>query len=262
MTRVVERLRSGALGDRLAAVDPRPAALLAAAVFLIPIVFVLVVPHSLDQPVGVDFHLYRDVAIRWLNGGPYFEPYQLAGPYAIRAGDVLYPPVALWLFAPFAISNGPPLSWLALVWWAIPLAITAWVVLAFRPMPWTWPLMALCIANPTTLLKVWTGNPVMWSMAAMALAFGVSRFFGPFVLIKPSLGPFALFGVHHRSWWFGLGTLVLLSIPFGTLWGDWVASVVNSRGGGVLYSALEIPMLLLPLVAWIGRTPDVRLRSR
>ena len=37
------------------------------------------------------------------------------------------------------------------------------------------------------------------------------------------------------------------------MWVDWVASVVNSRGGGLLYSALEIPMLLLPLVAWLGR---------
>jgi hypothetical protein len=35
---------------------------------------------------------------------------------------------------------------------------------------------------------------------------------------------------------------------------DWVASVVNSRGGGPLYSSLEIPMLLIPLVAWAGRT--------
>jgi hypothetical protein len=51
-----------------------------------------------------------------------------------------------------------------------------------------------------------------------------------------------------------LGALLLLSLPFGGLWGDWVMSVVNSRGGGVLYSTLEIPMLLLPLVAWMGRT--------
>jgi hypothetical protein len=36
------------------------------------------------------------------------------------------------------------------------------------------------------------------------------------------------------------------------MWTDWVASVVNSRGGGLLYSSLEIPMLLLPLVAWVG----------
>mgnify|MGYP006173125319 CR=1 FL=1 len=58
---------------------------------------------KLVQPFGVDFVLYRDVAARWLDGGPYFEPYQLVGPYEIRAGDVLYPPVGLWLFVPFAV---------------------------------------------------------------------------------------------------------------------------------------------------------------
>jgi hypothetical protein len=44
-----------------------------------------------------------------------------------------------------------------------------------------------------------------------------------------------------------------LCLPFGSLWADWVASVVNSRGGGLLYSSLEVPMLLLPLIAWLGR---------
>ena len=75
---------------------------LSALVFAMPVLFVLLIPHPLEQPFGVDFTLYRDVTIRWLGGGPYFEPYQLAGPYQISAGDVLYPPVALWLFVPFA----------------------------------------------------------------------------------------------------------------------------------------------------------------
>src|SRR5258707_826227 len=33
---------------------------------------------------------------------------------------------------------------------------------------------------------------------------------------------------------------------------DGCTAVVNSRGGGPLYSSLEIPMLLLPLIAWAG----------
>jgi hypothetical protein len=91
-------------------------------------------------------------------------------------------------------------------------------------------------------------------MAAMALAVvGSSRFAAPFVLLKPSLAPFALFGIHRRSWWVGAAVLVALSVPFGALWADWFASVVNSRGGGLLYSSLEAPMLLLPLAAWVGR---------
>jgi hypothetical protein len=96
---------------------------------------------------------------------------------------------------------------------------------------------------------------VMWSMAAMALAVvSSSRFAAPFVLVKPSLAPFALFGVRQRSWWIGLAVLVVLCVPFGRLWAEWVASVLNARGGGLLYSSLEVPMLLLPLVAWLGRT--------
>ena len=216
--------------------------------------FVLLVPHPLEQPLGVDFDLYRGVADRWLAGGPYFEPYQLAGPYEIRAGDVLYPPVGLWLFVPFAVLSQPPWSALAAAWWLIPLGVVVAAVVALKPRPLVWPLIALCAANPTTLLKIWTGNPVMWSMAAMALAVvGSSRAAAPFVLLKPSLAPFALFGIRRRSWWAGALLLVALSLPFGSLWLDWVGSIANSRGGGVLYSSLEAPMLLLPLVAWVGR---------
>jgi ABC-type transport system involved in cytochrome c biogenesis permease component len=113
----------------------------------------------------------------------------------------------------------------------------------------------VCVAWPTTLLKTWTGNPVIWCVAALALAT-LWRWPAVFVLLKPSLAPFALFGANRRSWWVALAVLVAVSVPFGSLWTDWVASVLNSRGGGVLYSALEVPMLLIPLVAWAARTRD------
>jgi hypothetical protein len=223
---------------------------LSVAVFAIPLAFALVIPHPLEQPLGVDFTLYRNVAARWLAGGPYFEPYQLAGPYEIRAGDVLYPPAGLVLFVPFVLL-ADVFAWL--LWWTIPIGATAWAIWRLRPRPAVWPLLALCVAWPTTLLKTWTGNPVIWSVAALALG---TLWYWPsvFVLLKPSLAPFALFGANRRDWWLALAGLVLVSIPFGSLWVDWVTSVVNSRGGGVLYSTLEIPMLLLPLIAWLGRT--------
>jgi hypothetical protein len=226
------------------------AIVLSVAVFAIPLVFALLIPNPLEQPLGVDFVLYRDVAARWLAGGPYFEPYQLAGPYDIRAGDVLYPPNGLFLFAPFAVLP-TALAWA--LWWVIPVGVTAWVVWRLRPRPGVWPLLALCIAWPTTLLKTWTGNPVIWCVAALALG---TLWYWPsvLVLLKPSLAPFALFGANRRSWWLALGVFVVASLPFASLWADWVTSVVNSRGGGVLYSTLEVPMLLLPLVAWLGRT--------
>jgi hypothetical protein len=241
---------------RYLALSPRTAVVLSAAIVLVTALLAIVlIPQRLDQRPGVDFSLYRDVTIRWLDGGPYFELRQLAGPYEITPGDVLYPPVAIWLFTPFALATAPEWSWLGAFWWLVPLAATTWSVIELRPRPWAWPLIALCVSNPTVLLKIWTGNPVMWSMAALAMAaVGPWRLTAPFVLLKPSLGPFAAFGANRRSWWLGFMALVLLSLPFGAMWRDWLSSVVYSRGGGLLYSSLEVPFLLLPLVAWLGRT--------
>lgn len=231
--------------------DRRPVALaLSAAIFLLPVLFVLAIPDPLEQPLGVDVALYREAADRWLAGASFYEPRQLAGPYEIAHGDILYPPVGLWLFVPFAVL--PDLLALVL-WWAIPAAITVGAIWLMRTRPATWPLIALCLAWPTTPLKIWTGNPVIWSMAAMAVAV-VWRGGAPFALLKPSLFPFALFGIRRRSWWLGLAVFVAMSVPFGAMWGDWLTTVLNARGGGILYSALEAPMLALPLAAWLGRT--------
>ncbi len=229
---------------------PRVSLAISVAIFALPLLFVLVTPHPLEQPFGVDATLYRDVTLRWLGGGAFYQPYQLAGPYEIRAGDVLYPPVGLILFAPFAVL---PVALAAVLWWAIPLGAAAWAIGRLRPRPEVWPLIALCIAWPTTLLKTWTGNPVIWSMAAMALGV-VYAWPSVLVLVKPSLAPFALFGLWRRSWWIAAIGFGIACIPFGAIWADWVASVANSRGGGLLYSTLEIPMLILPLVACLGRS--------
>src|SRR5688500_15477068 len=59
---------------------------------------------------AIDFDLYLNATRRWLAGGSYFEPYQLAGPYAIRMGDVLYPPNVLLLLIPFTVLP-------AILWW-------------------------------------------------------------------------------------------------------------------------------------------------
>ena len=231
----------------LATLDRRPLAIgLSLAVFALPVLFVLAIPDPLEQPFGVDVSLYQDAAARWLAGGPFYEPRQLAGPYEVAHGDILYPPVGLWLFVPFTVL---PL----VLWWGIPAAVTLAAIVRLRPRPATWPLLALCLAWPTTPLKIWTGNPVIWCIAALAVAT-VWRGAAPFALLKPSLGPFALFGIRDRAWWVGLAAFVALSLPLGTMWRDWVITVLNSRGGGLLYSALEAPMLALPLVAWLGRT--------
>ena len=195
--------------------------------------------------LGWDYDLYISATRRWLTGGHFYEPYQLSGEYSIAHGDILYPPVALWLFVPFTVLP-------AVMWWIVPVGIAAAVIVHLRPVPLAWPLLAICLAWPPTLVKVATGNPLIWMVAALAL--GVV-FAGPavFVLVKTSLAPFAFWGVRHRAWWLWLFTLIALGVPFGHMWVDWFRAVANSRGGGVLYSWQEIPTLMLPVVAWLGR---------
>ena len=201
---------------------------------------------TLRDQIGVDYRLYMSAATNWLHGGTFYQPYQLAGPYPISPGDILYPPVALVLFVPFAYLP-------VVTWWVIPAMAVAWCLYQLRPERVAVLWIAVCLAWPTTPLKILTGNPVIWAAAAMAL--GVLYYWPSIlVLIKPSLFPFALFGVHERSWWLALGAFALVCLPFGTLWIDWIHSILNSQGGGIAYSILEAPMLALPVVAWLGRT--------
>lgn len=189
---------------------------------------------------GIDYTLYMDATRRWLDGGGFFQPYQLAGPYPIQMGDVLYPPYTLYLFVPFTVLP-------ALLWWAVPLGTTALVVWRLRPAPVAWPFIALCCFWPPFIARIVAGNPVMWAMAAVALGFVVRwAFVG--ALIKPSLFPFALIGIRDRAWWIALAVVAVASVPFGALWIDWFRAVTNSSGG-LFYSLQDVPILLLPVIA-------------
>jgi hypothetical protein len=218
----------------------------AAALLLVDLSDVLMNASTLRHQFGVDYSLYIDTAARWLNGGAYFQPYQLQGPYEISAGDILYPPIALVLFVPFTVLP-------TILWWAAPAAAIGWSLSRLRPARPAWLWIAACVVWPTTPLKILTGNPVMWAAGAMALGV-LYAWPSVLVLIKPSLFPFALFGCWSRRWWVALLFVVLVSLPFGSLWVDWVHSVLNSQGGGVAYSILEVPMLAIPVIAWWGRT--------
>ena len=194
---------------------------------------------------AIDYNLYVDATRRWLASGTFYEPYQLAGPYPITPGAILYPPITLVLFVPFTAIP-------AILWWVIPLATTGWAVIRLRPAFWTWPFLALCLAWPPTLVKLVGGNPVLWAVAALSLGV-IYRGPSVLVLIKPSLFPFALFGVRSRAWWVTLCALIVVSLPFGLMWIDWLRTVLNSQGGGLIYSIQEVPMLAVPLIAWSGR---------
>ena len=205
--------------------------------------------------IGHDFTTYRDAAETWLRTGEFYRPYQLAGPYNVVSREILYPPVALVLFVPFTVLPG-------FLWWAIPVGITAAVVISWRPRPWAIALILALLVLPLTSLIfsatldiVFNGNPAMWACAAVALA---TRFpaFGPFALLKPVplLLPFALIGVRSRAWWIGGGLFALLCVALLPMWADYVRVLANARSSGVGYAASSVFPLLIPIVAWIGQS--------
>jgi hypothetical protein len=231
--------------------DWRPAAV---AAWLILALSLAAIAHGfLVMPpghLGTDADQYIGATRVWLAGGPFYPVGQLSGPYPVMGPDgpaVLYPPVAIWLIAPFTVLPLP-------LWWIVPVGVTGALVASWRPRPAAVLAMGLCLAWPYSRETVWWGNPVMWAAAATAagLRWGWP---GPFALLKPSLLPFALAGARRRSWWLGLAALGLLCLPFGwEMWRDWLASVAYAEDGGLLYSLPQVPLMLVPVVAWLGRS--------
>jgi hypothetical protein len=212
---------------------------------------------QLAFPLDGDRVLYANASTSWINGHGFYLPHQLAGPYEVTSGDILYPPPMLLVFAPLAILPDPIGAFL---YYAIPLGITLAAVVWLRPVPLGWPAILFCLWWPTTIVVIAGGNPGIWLMAFMALGC-VWRPASVLVFLKPTLAPFALFGANRRSWWIALGVLALVSLAFLPLWPDYVRASLNARGGGgVFYSIGQAPMLLLPLAAWA--TSQRRLAAR
>ena len=213
---------------------------------------------QLQQAALGDFRIYTDAAHRWLDTGEWYRPRQLA-PYAIETGDILYPPVLLWLLVPFALLPSPLSPFLFVT---VPVVIVAWVVWRHRPAVWAWPLLAVCLWFWRTPSQVIHGNPVIWIAATVALGT-IYRWPAVFALVKVSVAPFALVGIRRRSWWLGLGLLGLLSLPFLADTLLYPSVLMNSRGyGGWTYSLPEYPMLALPVIAWLAQSAHHPLGQR
>ena len=198
-----------------------------------------------QQAIGADYRFFMDITQTWVDTGEFYLPHQLAGPYEVQTlVDVLYPPIALYLFVPFLVLP-------AILWWVIPLGLYAYGIVRLRPARWTWPLIMLGFAWPQTLAQILYGNTNMW--VAAFIAMGVN-FAWPSVLIlfKPSLAPFALIGINRRSWWVALGVLAVAAIPFGAMWLDYATAMRNSTlyPG---YAIVTLPFMVAPLIAWLGR---------
>jgi hypothetical protein len=204
--------------------------------------FVLIQQFATNEFFGLDYRWHVDAARRLLENGTPYWPWQIAGPYEIANGAILYPPTAFLLFIPFI--------WIPTVlWWAIPIAILVWGLTLHRPPLWAWALIGALISFERSLNVYIYGNPSMWIVAAIAAG---TILWWPFIFVvaKPSFGPIALLGIRHRSWWIAAVVLALVSIPFARVWLDWFAVVRNSNVS-LIYNLPTLPLMLVPLVAWL-----------
>lgn len=199
-----------------------------------------------------DWLLYRDATRSWLAGGAFYPAAQLAGPYLLGPGAVLYPPIVIPLLAVFAYHS---------VWAFVvpPIILTIWGVWRLRPSLPAWIAIAVCLnAGPTAYYAIAFGNPILWILAALTMATRW-RPLAILVLLKPSLFPLAFFGANRRSWWLGAGALAIEAMAFLPLWPQWVAVLRNARGpmASIFYSLDGLPLLSVPLIAWLGRSRDL-----
>lgn len=205
------------------------------------IAFVFVQQALINPAFGLDYRWHVDAARRLLETGTPYWPWQIAGPYQIGDGAILYPPTAFLLFIPFI--------WLpAVLWWAIPIAILVAAMAVHRPPLWAWAAIGAILAFEKSLNVFVFGNPSMWIAAAIAAGTILGW---PFVLViaKPTFAPIALLGARRRSWWIAAVILGVASLPFGRIWLDWLAVVRNSNVD-VTYNLPTLPLMLAPMVAW------------
>jgi hypothetical protein len=193
--------------------------------------------------IGLD---YEDATARWLSSGVFYQSYQLAGPYSVEVHEVLYPPIALVLFAPFTVLP-------AIFWWAIPTGVVAWSIWSWRPSRVTWCVLVALLLWPWSLMLYSYGNPCIWIAALIA---GGLRWGWPAALIafKPQFAVLALIGIRHRSWWILSAGLAVVSLTMLPLWMDYLTVMRNARWDVIspFYWLNNVPLLAVPVVAWVG----------
>ena len=205
------------------------------------------------RDLGDDFLVHVAIGHRFIETGQLYWPDQLAGPYQnVLSRHVLYPPTALHAFVPMALL---PLPVAALAWWGIPAALFGLVLYRLRLAPWTWPLLALVTVWPRTQGAIVFGNSDM--LIAAAVAAGVLWGWpAVLVLLKPSWFPLALLGVRDRSSWVALGVFVVASAALLPLWPQYIEAMTNLTDGSWLQRLYALPLLVAPLIVWLGRSRD------
>lgn len=198
-----------------------------------------------QHAVDADRVYYASVGQRWLDTGELYTARQLDGPYVVQANvDNLYPPTAI----PFLVAA---VYLPALLYYLIPLGATAALVGWWRPAAWTWPILAILLAWPRGLSNIIYGNSDIWIQAAVAggLLVGWPALL---ILMKPSVIPFAVVGMRHRSFWIGLLLVAAASLVALDLWRQYAIAIGNADAEW-WYSLEDTPPYFLPIVAWLGR---------
>lgn len=221
-------------------------------------VVAMVVLYWREQPTsfGYDYSFYLGVGLRWVDMGVYYVPYQLAGPYPFHdMVDNLYPPTALFLFVPAAFTP-------AITWWLMPAALLTYALRKWRPSPWTWVAIALLMCWPKSYIAWIFGNTEIWVMAAVASGLLWGWPAASIAFLKPVFAPFGVVGIRRRSWWMASAGLAVVSLVMLSMWLDYVAVIANVRMESDLIKFQGLPMLFIPVIAWLGRSSPSRQNAR
>ncbi len=208
------------------------------------IALVYIPSSSQYYQIGMDYRFFRDIGARWLADGSFYLPRQLAGPYtATTMVDVLYPPVALFLFIPATLLP-------AALWWFLPAAILTYAVASWRPAPWAWLAIAIVCLDPSVGMAWLLGSSSIW-MAAITAATLRWRWPAVFLAIKPFLLPLGLPVAQQRLVWAAGSAVGIVSLAMLPLWADYVTAMRNASIDP-LWAARDIPVVLLPVIARLG----------
>jgi hypothetical protein len=204
-----------------------------------------------DQVIALvnsaDHRIYMAAAERIRSGGPMYPTWQLAGPFTLSQEPELYPPpTVLLLIVPMSLLP-------AVLWWLVPVGTIAAVVAYHRPSLAALGGILLCLSFQWTWDGIASGGLFMYVAAAVALGT-VWPWMSVAALLKPTLAPFALIGAGTRGWWIVLGLAAAVSALMLPLWIDYIRAVLNLRGGVAWeYVVYNGPLVLVPVVAWLGR---------
>ncbi len=191
-----------------------------------------------------DLDGYLDGARRFLATGSPYDPLAVAGAWQLGPHSFIHPPTALPLFLPFLVLP-------AFLWWVIPIGVTVYAVRRLSPAPWSWPIMALGLVWIRSTGSLLAGNTDMWAMAFVAAA-AVWGWPAALLAVKPTFAPFAVLATGRRSFWLAAVAIAAVSLAMAGLWFEY-AAVIRNSGLSAAYSLLNLPLVAIPAVAWLGR---------